>query len=85
MNNPETSAKRSSQWYTVLPCEQESATAVLQALWFANHGRGRFVHTPASTWGRLAHVAELAAVSARLPALYASPFCEIGYEEIGPT
>ena len=34
MNSPEMSAKRSSQCYTLLPCEQELATAVLQALWF---------------------------------------------------
>ncbi len=34
MNNPVRSAKRSGPWYTLLPCEQELATAVLQALWF---------------------------------------------------
>jgi hypothetical protein len=85
MNSPEPSAKRSSPWYTLLPCEQELATAVLQALWLANDGRGSFVRTPASTWGRLAHVGELAAVWARLLGVYPSPFCEIEYEEIDPT
>jgi hypothetical protein len=34
MNHPEMSTKCSSQWYTLLPCEQELATAVLQAVWF---------------------------------------------------
>ncbi len=34
MNSPERSAKRSSPWYTLLPCEQELATAVLHASWF---------------------------------------------------
>ncbi len=34
MNSPATSAKRSGPWYTLLPGEQELATAVFQALWF---------------------------------------------------